>query len=444
MQNNSFSAENFDNTTKSEKFTTLTFQDLTFIVQNQNQKLANKTSIYKVISSWIRHDELNRKNEIRKLLLLIDLHKMPSDFLQDVVATDLLVKDDNECLKTVTSAITKQFQEMRQKERRSKLISVGGEANHCQVMEIFNFYFLYIYIWKSAKSVYPDLPSPSFFSKSLELNGYIYNISGSSGLHRFIDSSFYFSSLAVDIIKSLKWHWIKTSDRKNLKKVYRMNVNDSEMKWEKVSSMNKGRCMMGAAVFKDCLVVAGGVNTDGEFSTKEETYTPKWNKWQQISKLNQERIANELVSCVGCLFALGGYNGKQPLFSMEKLSDFDGEWEAEESINEPSAWFAAVNCEGEIYAIGGCRENSGEKDIALKSVEKYSTVTKKWSFVASIKTERIYHAACVWRGKIFMVGGLNAHKDPVETIECYDAMVKKWTLVGETESELAFHSLIVV
>ena len=128
MLNNFFSAANFDNTTRSEKFTTLTFQDLTFIVQNQNQKLANKTSIYKVISSWIRHDELNRKNEIRKLLLLVDLHKMPSDFLEDVVATDPLVKDDNECLKTVTSAIIKQFQEMRQKERRSKLISVGGRA----------------------------------------------------------------------------------------------------------------------------------------------------------------------------------------------------------------------------------------------------------------------------------------------------------------------------
>ena len=305
-------------------------------------------------------------------------------------------------------------------------------------MEIFNFNY-------SAKSVYPDLPSSSLFSKSLELNGYIYNISGSSELHRLIDHGFpIFFFFPSNIIERLEWHWIKTSDTKNLETVYRMNVNDSEMKWEKVSSMNKGRCMMGAAVFKDCLVVAGGVNRDGEFSTKEETYTPKWNKWQLISKLNQERIANELVSCDGCLFALGGHNGIQSLSSMEKLSDFDGKWEVVESMNESRAWFAAVNCEGEIYAIGGCRENSGEIDIALKSVEKYNTVTKKWSFVASIKTGRIFHAACVWRGKIFMVGGLNAYGYSVETIECYDPMVNKWKLVGETESELAFHSLIVV
>ena len=172
----------------------------------------------------------------------------------DVVATDPLVKDDNECLKTVMSAITKQFKEMRLRKKGSKLIGVGGFANSRKVMEIYNF-------CGSAKSVYPDLPSAAFYSKSLELNGYIYSIGGSS--------------------KSRI-----TEDTEITNSVYRMNVNDSETKWEEVCPMNVGRFMMGAAVFKDCLLVAGGGNDKNNLSQKEEVFIPALNKWQQISKLN--------------------------------------------------------------------------------------------------------------------------------------------------------------
>ena len=106
-------------------------------------------------------------------------------------------------------------------------------------------------------------------------------------------------------------------------------------------------------MFQDCLVVAGVAKADGEFTMKEEVYIPALNKWQQILKHEQERVFNELVSCNVCLFAMGGNNMLQPLFSMEKLSDFDGEWEVVESMNERRLAFTAVNCEGEIFAIGG-------------------------------------------------------------------------------------------
>ena len=382
------------------------------MVQNLNRNVVKETSIYDAITSWIRHDESNRKNTIRELLLLIDLHKMPSNFLKDVVATDPLVKHNNECKKTVTSAITKQFKEIRLMDQKLKLISVGGFATPSKVIEIFNFF-------SSTKSVYPDLPSLAFDSKSLELNGYIYSIGGNSNFE--INEDMHITN-----------------------KVYRMNANDSKLKWEEVCPMNETRFMMGAAVFKDCLVVAGGGKTFYGFPIKEEIYNPELNKWQQISRLNQERVYNELVSCDGCLFALGGRDENQPLSSVEKLSDLDGKWEVVEAMNEPRQGFAAVTCEEEIYAIGGCNMNNEGKDIALKSVEKYNPVEKKWSFVTGMNTERNCHAACVLRGKIFVVGGINANEDPVKTIECYDPKDNKWSLVEETRNILFSHSLIAI
>ena len=98
---------NFDNVKKSDSFKTLTIQELTSIVKDLNRNAAKETSIYNAIVSWIRHDISNRKNAIRKLLWLIDLHKMPSDFLKNIAATDPLVKDNHKCLKIVMSAITK-------------------------------------------------------------------------------------------------------------------------------------------------------------------------------------------------------------------------------------------------------------------------------------------------------------------------------------------------
>ena len=402
-------SENFNNIAKSEHFKELEIQDLTSIVLNLNRKILKETSIYDAITSWIRHDELNRKNKAGYLLTLIDLHQLPSDFLEDVVATDPLVKENVDCLNAVTSAITKQFKEMRLREKESNLISVGGCADPRLLLQIHG-------IFGSLNAVYSNPPNISYFSKAVTLNSYIYSIGGS----------------------------LEFGSKELTNKVYRMNVNDSKMKWEEVCPLSEGRCAMGAAVFKNCLVVAGGVKTDDEFSRKEETFIPALNKWQQISKLNQKRASNQLVSCDSCLFAFGGNDMKQTLSSMEKLSDLDGEWQVVEAMNESRAWFAAVNCQGEIYAIGGLKIILADGIlIALKSVEKYNPVKMKWTFVRSMSTERAGHAAYVLRGKIFVVGGWDDDEKPVETIECYDPASDKWDVFGETEENeaLQYHSL---
>ena len=410
-----FFSENFDNIATSENFKELKFQDLTSIVQNLNQKFVKETSIYDAIKSWIHHDKRNRKTKLCDLLLLIDLQKLPSDFLEDVVATDPLVKNDNECLKTVMSAITKQFKEMRLRKRGSKLISVGGAYGTFALAEVYNHI-------DTQKSVYPGLPSPAYYSKSLEMNCYIYSIGGSS-------------KFKVD------------KDITITNKVYRMEINVSEMKWEEVCPMNEVRCQMGAAVFRDCVVVAGGANgkNENDLNTKEEIYIPALNKWQQISKLNQQRVLNELVSCGDCLFAIGGIGMEQStMASMERLSDLNREWEVVEKMNEPRATFAAVSCAGNIYAIGGVTETSDRKITTLKSVEKYNLIERKWTFVSGMNAERCGHAACVFRGKIFVVGGHDANKQIVKSIECYDPVTDKWLVVGKTEENLAFHSLIAI
>ena len=65
-----------------------------------------------------------------------------------------------------------------------------------------------------------------------------------------------------------------------------MNVNNCKMKCEEVSLLNEGRCAMGAAVFKSCLVVAGGEYNKSNSSPRDEIYILALNKWRRIPKLN--------------------------------------------------------------------------------------------------------------------------------------------------------------
>ena len=58
--------------------------------------------------------------------------------------------------------------------------------------------------------------------------------------------------------------------------------------------------------------------------------------------------------------------------------------------------------------------------------------------------KRSFHSACVWQGKIIVVGGLNEAGQEVKEIECYDPAANIWNVAGTTKSRLCNHELVVV
>ena len=105
-------------------------------------------------------------------------------------------------------------------------------------------------------------------------------------------------------------------------------------------------------------------------------------------------------------------------------------------MNTPRRIFAAVFCQGFIYAIGGYSTK------AEKSVEKYDIANNRWTDVRSMNVERYFNAACVLQGKIFVVGGYSSVNKIEKTIECYDPELNQWMIAGETERECVRHALI--
>jgi|GEM_PF-486385 len=94
------------------------------------------------------------------------------------------------------------------------------------------------------------------------------------------------------------------------------------------------------------------------------------------------------------------------------------------SINMPSARadFAAVELEGKIYVIGGMNA-FGE---AVDTVEVFDPETQTWSQAASLNTSRYGLEAQVVNGKIYAVGGENGLL-AYGTVEEYDPHTDTWT-----------------
>ena len=89
------------------------------------------------------------------------------------------------------------------------------------------------------------------------------------------------------------------------------------------------------------------------------------------------------------------------------------------AMNETRSGLSAVLFNDSIIVVGGVDINGR----SMSSVECYSFSSKKWSRMPPMLKERYVHCACVFDGKVFVVGG-----ESTNSIEFYDPSVSSWTL----------------
>ena len=216
-------------------------------------------------------------------------------------------------------------------------------------------------------------------------------------------------------------------------------VKDQCKNWIKVAPMNEKRQVMGATVHNDNLVVAGG-QKGSRLLASTEFYESPLNKRKTILSMKRKRSGNALVSCKGCLYTIGGWDGESHLSSVERLGNLDSESIESKLMQNPRGWLAVVSCNKVVYAIGG--RCGMDWSTITKSVEKFDPDDGKWVFVKEMNVERCAHAACVVDGKIYVVGGLGGKKI-VKPVECYDSSLDTWSIVGETGNEMYYDTIVV-
>ena len=443
---------NFDKVLQTDDFKEFSNEELISCISNLDRSQAKESWIFQAVVTWTNQDRTARKDTFFKSFKLINLEKITPKYLEEKVLEEKLVTDSNDCYKLALNAYHRHVkkhskdqtaktthQELVKKNTRNqelvketcqkfgkratsmtthpklvkkttsnqtpKLLRLGGYDASCKVNVVYD-------LSNETSENYPDLPETIHGHCSLTLNDYIYCIGG-----------------------------CKTIVAKGVNDVRRLNAKKQTSDWEQIASMNSKTYNMGAAVYRDVIVVAGGIK---KFITaaSTEVYHPSIDEWQTISSLKQRRSGHALVSCDGCLYAIGGVGDRNYLSSVERLSDLKGEWINIEPMQTPRANLVAVNCDGVVYAIGGY--SGYDFSTTLKTVEKYDSSTNQWKYVCDMNFKRQAHAACVFCNKIYVVGGLDADHKAVTEIECYEPTFNTWSIVGNTTEQLWNHTLVAV
>jgi N-acetylneuraminic acid mutarotase len=146
------------------------------------------------------------------------------------------------------------------------------------------------------------------------------------------------------------------------------------------------------------------------------------------------------AECNGVLYAIGGCDIDEIVSNrVWALRPGAATWEEVAPLPTPRKGLAAVECDGLIYAIGG--EGSNGKKVA--TVECFSPVENVWESTAKLKTARSHLAAATHKGLIYAVGGCSIRGSEArfyDVVERFSPKKGVWEFCPRMATEVMAHA----
>ncbi|XP_003723896.2 kelch domain-containing protein 8A [Strongylocentrotus purpuratus] len=107
-------------------------------------------------------------------------------------------------------------------------------------------------------------------------------------------------------------------------------------------------------------------------------------------------------------------------------------WEALPPMPTKRVYSSAVECNGKLYVIGGVSMHGNPLD----AFEMYDPEKKKWNNrLPNLPNKRGQPAVAVVGGKIVVLGGVAGSKEASDAVDVFDTTSKKWTMGMKTLGE---------
>ena len=183
------------------------------------------------------------------------------------------------------------------------------------------------------------------------------------------------------------------------------------------------------------LALEGGLLSIGGFTRERvldvtEFYDIRYNCWDNRGDLNTKRARFAAVECGGSPYIIGGSDGKNELGSIEVYSTKSHTWEKTATrMVTPRSCFDAATLNGKIYAVGGVYYS-----IPLKSAEVYDPHLQKWKLIPAMQTSRCGLSVAASCGKVYVIGGQTCGWKCLATVECYDPKTTTWSKVASMKT----------
>ena len=214
--------------------------------------------------------------------------------------------------------------------------------------------------------------------------------------------------------------------------------------WNKAAPAGVARHQLYPEVLHGRIYVAGGLlSPNTGYSAHFEAYDPAADQWTRLATLPQARHHIALTAAGGLLYGIGGFSGGFPNWQAQSevfVYDANADlWRSGVAMTQPRAEGVTAAVNGKIYVFGGrVRANSDANHfndhVDTKLAEMFDPSSGQWSRLPDAPSARNSAGGAVINGKIYIVGGRQALKQPdgslrqlnVASLEVFDPATLKW------------------
>ena len=202
--------------------------------------------------------------------------------------------------------------------------------------------------------------------------------------------------------------------------------------WVQCASLSVPRQGVAMVTLGRCIYAIGGFGDDNKCQSRVERFDPKSNAWCMVRPLPAPRSSAATAALDGSIYVVGGWDGKKCVATTLRYATKIDQWHRLAPLPGPCYGLTCVAAGGSLYAIGGGSvdgvpryDDKGKKMrtnkvSALSSVYKYDTEADTWHTLPPMETARMCAGCVFFRGKIYVLGGQQSDKKPLDTVEILD------------------------
>eukprot|EP00058_Branchiostoma_floridae_P004005 XP_002589493.1 hypothetical protein BRAFLDRAFT_88352 [Branchiostoma floridae] len=252
--------------------------------------------------------------------------------------------------------------------------------------------------------------------------------------HRYPDEQFTMQSSRTQV-RSMKWMLVilggNVMDQGASREMFYLEKSspetpwkeDAVLPWQQVQDLPySGKLNHAVAVVDNFLYLAGGYDKKMRLHKSFCRYDPRSDTWTDLRSMRHARSDFCLVAVDKVLFAVGGWNGEEIDFTVEKYCTKKNVWKYTETLDCGLTGHACCCHDNKIYLSGGRTVARGRSGFWL--YDPKSGVTS----LNSLRHGRANHAMAKVKGGFIVLGGDDG-SSAVPQVEVYSFEGESWSVV---------------
>jgi len=206
-----------------------------------------------------------------------------------------------------------------------------------------------------------------------------------------------------------------------------LSAGSGQAQWHYAAHLLNRRSYTASTLIGGKIYVAAGmVGNSGRPLNLFEVFDPHKNEWSPLPLVPQKFSAAAGVSLGSTMYVIGGNgNAKDKAVDGRQVFAYDTvtrKWSQKASLPAPRTNLAAVELNGEIYAIGGL-----DPFFAIKTVYIYNPKRNQWRLGPPLPEKLHAMAAVTFHGQIWVIGGQSQLGKKVDHVWIFNPHLHKWS-----------------